>query len=161
VTVGCVFAHYAVDKIMRRFNPLISGILLSPIHWILSPGLALLTVTGRRTGCRYTIPVGYQRFDDTVVILASRKFMKTWWRNYTTPGPATLRIRGRDLTGTAEVVPAGSAEFGERFDASFQRMPWLGKQFGIRYDKKQGLTEEQLAVVREQGAAVRVSLETT
>jgi deazaflavin-dependent oxidoreductase (nitroreductase family) len=149
-----------LDKIFRHFNPLICWILRSPLHWILSPGLLLLTFTGRRSGRQYTIPVGYQRFDDTVVILASRKFVKTWWRNYQEPGAVALRIKGRDMPGTAEVVPPESPEFGERFDASFQRMPWLGKQFGIRYDKKTGLTADQIAVVRGQGAAVRVSLET-
>ena len=33
-------------------------------------------------------------------------------------------------------------------------MPWLGRQFGIRYDKRAGLDDEQLAPLRRTCAAV-------
>lgn len=147
-----------LDRIFRRFNPALSAILRSPLHWPLSHALLLLTVTGRKTGRRYSFPVGYQRCGDTIVILASRAGKKTWWRNYRESGPVTMRIKGHDVEGTAEVVPPGTPEFRERFDASFRRMPWLGKQFGIRYDKATGLTDEQSATVSVQGAVVRVSI---
>ena len=48
-----------IDRLMTRLNPVIGAVLRSPLHPLLSHGLALLHVTGRRSGRRYWIPVGY------------------------------------------------------------------------------------------------------
>ena len=101
----------SADAFFSRLNPLISGILRSPFHWLLSPGLMLVTVTGRRTGRRYTIPVGYQRDGETLAVMVSEARRKSWWRNYLEPAPLELRLRGRKLQGRAEVVAPGTDEF--------------------------------------------------
>jgi len=45
---------------MNRFaNPVVKWILRSRLHRLLSAHLLLISVTGRRTGRVYTIPVGY------------------------------------------------------------------------------------------------------
>lgn len=154
-----------IDPFFTRLNPVIGAVLRSPFHWLLSSGLVLLTVTGRRSGRRYSIPVGYQRRGDGLVILVSNADTKQWWRNYRLqpgqeqPGSVELRLRGRRVDGQAVVVEPESREFGERVEASFRRMPWLGRQFGIHYDKRTGLGDEQLAHLRQTAAVVRVSLE--
>lgn len=154
-----------IDPFFTRLNPVIGAVLRSPVHWLLSSGLVLLTVTGRRSGLRYSIPVGYQRRGDGLVILVSYADTKQWWRNYQLqpgqeqPRSVELRLRGRRVAGQAVVVEPESPEFRERVEASFRRMPWLGRQFGIRYDKRTGLGDEQLAHLRQTAAVVRVSLE--
>ena len=50
----------SVDSFMSRLNPLVVAILRSPVHWIASPGLTLLRYTGRKSGRRISMPVGYQ-----------------------------------------------------------------------------------------------------
>ena len=80
---------------MTRVNPVIVGILRSPLHGLMSSGLLLLTVTGRRTGRRYTIPVGYQRDGDRLVILVSKARRKNWWRNYLDPAPVEMLVAGQ------------------------------------------------------------------
>ena len=148
-----------VDPFFTRLNPLVAAILRSPLHRLASAGLVLLTVTGRRSGRRYSIPVGYQRFGDELVILVSHADTKQWWRNYLEPGRVELVLRGREVAGEATVVEPGSPEFRKRVEASFRRMPWLGRQFGIRFDKRTGLDAEQLAHLRRSCAVVHVSLE--
>lgn len=140
-------------------NPLVAALLRSPLHRLASTGLVLLTVTGRRSGRRYSIPVGYQRFGEQLVILVSHANTKQWWRNYLEPGRIELLLRGRETSGEAAVVEPGSQEFRERVEASFRRMPWLGRQFGIRFDKRTGLDDAQLAELRRSCAVVHVSLE--
>ncbi len=146
-----------VDPFFSRLNPVIAGVLRSPAHWLLSSGLVLLTVTGRRSGRRYSIPVGYQGRRDGLVILVSYAHTKQWWRNYREPGPVELRLRGRRVDGQALVIEPDSQEFRDCVEASFRRMPWLGRQFGIRYDKRTGLAGEALAHLRRTAAVVRVS----
>jgi hypothetical protein len=88
-------------QVSTRLNPVCTAILRSPFHWLLSPALMLITVTGRKTGRRYTIPVAYNQMADAIVILVGEAPRKMWWRNYRTPGPIALYLRRECLKGTA------------------------------------------------------------
>jgi len=146
------------DRFMTRVNPLIVGILRSPLHFMLSPGLLLLTVTGRRTGRRYTIPVGFQRDAERFVILVSKARRKNWWRNFIEPAPVEMLVARKELRGMGWVVQPESFEFRKNAERTFKRMPWLGKQFGIEYDASTGLTDDQVAHLAVEGAMVQVEL---
>ena len=80
----------------------------SPLHGLLSRRLMLLTFYGRKSGRRYTIPVGYARTDDTLLFGTEYR----WWKNLRGGTPVEVRLRGEDLPGTADVVTdeAGMAE---------------------------------------------------
>ncbi len=149
----------SVDSVVSRWNPLVSAILHSPAHWLLSPGLLLLTCTGRKSGRRFTIPVGYQRDGDVVTVMVSDARKKRWWRNYREAGPVTLRMRGREHSGTARVLAPETDEFATRLERSLRRVPGLGRVFGVDFDRKQGLSPEQLAQLGGEIAIVRIELE--
>jgi signal transduction histidine kinase len=116
-------------------------------------------VTGRRTGRRYTIPVGYQRDGERLVILVSRARRKNWWRNYREPGPVEVRLGGCELRGMAWRVHPDSFEFRKNLERTFRRLPWLGRSFGIEYDRRTGLREDQIARLVEDAAMVQIELE--
>ncbi len=82
-------------------NPAVSFLLRSPLHGMMSGGVLLMTVAGRRTGRRYTFPVQYHREGDTITIISRRE--RTWWRNLRGGAPVTLRVRGHDLPAKADV----------------------------------------------------------
>lgn len=149
----------SVNDIFTRLNPLLVAVLRSPFHFLLSGGLGLLTVTGRRTGRRRTFPVGYQREGNKIIILASEAHKKQWWRNYRTPAPATLLIRGKELTGTGLLLEPGGEEFVRHVGLTFRRVPGLAKSWGVAFDRKTGLTEEQIDYLRTAGAAVEIQLD--
>ncbi len=144
------------DRVMTRLNPAIGWLLRSPLHGLLSWGLMLITVTGRRTGRRYTIPVGYQPYGESLTVLVSKARRKSWWRNYLEPAPVELQLRGQTVEGWAQVVPGSSDEFRRAMDSIFRRLPFMGRQFGIAYDRKTGLTDAQCQSVAENGAMVKV-----
>ncbi len=148
----------SVDRFFSRLNPLIVGILRSPLHALLSGGLMLLTVTGRRSGRRFTFPVGYQRQGGELVVMVSEARRKSWWRNFSEPGGVEMRVRGRELSGEAQLVDPGSAEFRSSCERTLRRMPWLGRVFRIDYDRNRGLGEEQLEHLRKEIAVVRIRL---
>ncbi|GAB4422553.1 MAG: hypothetical protein Kow002_11920 [Anaerolineales bacterium] len=62
----------------------------------------LITVTGRKTGKKYTTPVGYYKANDHLWVITSRD--RTWWRNLKGVADVSLRLHGRNLTGHAEVI---------------------------------------------------------
>ena len=83
-------------------------------------------MTGRRSGRRYTIPVGYQLHGDSVRVLVSKPHRKQWWRNFCAPAAVEVRIRGRDRRGQARVVPRDTPEFREAIAETLRRLPFLG-----------------------------------
>ncbi|HEY2772451.1 MAG TPA: nitroreductase/quinone reductase family protein [Candidatus Binatia bacterium] len=140
-------------------NGVIVAILRSPLRGLLDAQLMLVTVTGRRSGKRYTIPVGYQRDGNSITVLVSRAQTKKWWRNYREPGPVEVYTRGRSHDGTARVIAPESPEFAAAFETTFRQLPWLGPQFGIQYARASGLTGAQRDILANEGAVVRIDLE--
>ena len=148
----------SVDGAVSRLNPVVEAVLRSPFHWVLSFGLMLISITGRRSGRRYTIPVGYQRHGDVVTILVSEARKKQWWRNFHDPAPVELRIKGKQLRGTAQLIAPASAEFEARTEETLSRLPWMAKVFGIEHKRGTSLDPEQLTTLAQNVAIVQVTL---
>jgi hypothetical protein len=85
----------------RTANPLIRLVLSSPLHAPLSRRLALITVTGRRSGREHTFPVNYEQAGELVTITVGWPERKRWWRNLRAGAPVRLRLRGAERTGHA------------------------------------------------------------
>ena len=149
----------ALVRLSMRLNPVVSAILRSPLHWLLSPGLMLITVTGRKSGRRYTIPVGYHQAADAVIVMVGEAPSKTWWRNYRAGGPVELRLRGKPLRGRAQVLPPDSAEFRNRANASFRRVRLIPRIFGVDFDRRAGLSDAQVRQLGQHAAIVKITLE--
>ena len=146
-------------RLSTALNPIVTAVLRSPFHWVLSPGLMLITVTGRRTGRRYTIPVGYHHADAAIIVIVGEARSKMWWRNYCDSGPTEVRLRGKLLRGRAQVLATDSAEFRTCADASFCRsrvIPWI---FGIAYDRRTGLSDAHVRQLAREVAIVRITIE--
>jgi len=98
------------DQARRRMtapkfiNPLVRAVLGSPLHRLLSHKLLLITVRGRRTGRLHTTPVGYTQDGDTLYILVGDYQTKTWWRNLQGGAPVQLRLRGRTIQATGDLL---------------------------------------------------------
>jgi F420H(2)-dependent quinone reductase len=111
--------HGRFGFLNRTGNPILKALLRSPLHGVASGRLALITVTGRRTGRRFTFPVGYTKRDDRVTIGVGWPERKVWWRNLRQPAPVKMRIRGQSYTGTA--VADGDEQSGVRVNVTLDR----------------------------------------
>ena len=145
-------------RLSMRLNPAVVLILRSRAHWLLSRGLTLITVTGRRSGRRYTIPVGYLETSNEVIVLVNDAPSKTWWRNYLDGGPIEMLLRGVPRHGEARALSANSNEFRRCAEDSFRRSRLIPRLFGIVFDPQCGLTEEQLVYLARRAAIVRITL---
>jgi hypothetical protein len=85
----------------RIANPFVRTVLRSPLHGLISDRLALITVTGRRSGRRYTFPVGYEQEGDRVKITVGWPEGKRWWRNLRDGGEVRMFLRGLECGGRA------------------------------------------------------------
>ena len=106
-------------------NRLVRAVLRSPAHRLLS-GMAIeLSYTGRRTGRQYSVPLQYARDADRVVVVPQGAESKTWWRNFLTPQPVRVRLKGRLHDGVAHVVPPDDPAYDEAkrlYESRWRRM---------------------------------------
>lgn len=82
----------------RIVNPVMKLLLHSPLHSLLSKDLMTLSFQGRKSGKRYTIPVGYLQRGETLYLFTH----SSWWKNLRGGAPVTLRLRGKTVQGRAE-----------------------------------------------------------
>ncbi len=95
--------HAPFAVLNRTGNRAVSMLLRSPLHPVFSRQLALVTVTGRRSGRDYSFPVAYRRQGERVTIAVGWPERKLWWRNLTGGAEIRLRLKGEDRTGQARV----------------------------------------------------------
>ena len=86
----------------RSGNQGVALLLRTPLHPLVSRQLALITVTGRRTGREHTLPVGYKEDGGRITIPVLWPERKVWWRNLTDVAPVRLRLRGQERTGQGQ-----------------------------------------------------------
>jgi hypothetical protein len=94
----------------RSGNQVVRMLLTSPLHPLVSSRLALITVTGRRSGREHTLPVGYERDGDEIAIPVLWPDRKLWWRNLRDGAGVKLRLRGVEQTGVgrADIAQDGA-----------------------------------------------------
>lgn len=86
----------------KVINPLMTALLRSPLHGLVSDSLLLITFTGRRSGREYTTPVGYDEVDGTLYVTSQTD--RVWWKNLRGGADVTVRIRGEEHRGHAAVI---------------------------------------------------------
>jgi len=134
----------------RVINPLVRALLRSPAHRIMSRGVLLLTYTGRRSGRRYTLPVQYARADHDLILWPAHHDRKRWWRNLQPPAPVQLRLAGRELHGTAQVLVDDPAQIADALTIFLARFPSARRALGVAADASpdaiKQATEHQIIV---------------
>lgn len=78
-----------------------------------------LRYEGRHSGRHIALPVQPVRVGDSVVVRVGHADTKTWWRNFRSPHPVSIRIDGEWLTGTGRLVVPGTIEH-EQLDVAYQ-----------------------------------------
>jgi deazaflavin-dependent oxidoreductase (nitroreductase family) len=120
-------------------NDFMSWVLRSPFHGMLSDGMMLITVTGCKTGKKYTTPVEYFRENGNLWVMTSRD--RTWWRNLKGGAEASLLLKRKPVTAFAELdldaddVKAHMVEY-------IKHMPQAAKPLGIRVENGNANAED-------------------
>ena len=71
----------------------------------------------------------------------------------------TLRLRGQQRTGTARVAAPGSDAFRTAAESTLRRVPGMGRVFKVDFDRRAGLTDDQVAALGREIAVVRIELD--
>ncbi len=127
-------------------NDFMSWVLRSPFHGLLSNGTMLITVTGCKTGKKYTTPVGYYRDGNCLWILTSRD--RTWWKNLRGGAEVELLLKRESVRGFAEVEQDNSAVQARLCDY-VRHIPQAAKPMGIRTEQGKPNTEDIARLAKE------------
>lgn len=106
--------------------------------------LLLLTVTGRKSGKAYTMPLAYVLHDGEYLITASAAGADknpTWLANLESKPEAKIEVRGKTFPVKATIVAAG-----EERDRLYELFKAQGNNF-VEYEKK---TTRKIPVIRLQ-----------
>jgi deazaflavin-dependent oxidoreductase (nitroreductase family) len=146
----------ALRLLFRFINSVVGSILRSPLHRLLSGRLALLTFYGRKSGRRYTTPVGYGRTDDALLVDTE----SPWWRNLREDGARVgVRLQGRDRTGTAEVI-TDEARMREAYRIILAATPGYARALGVSLGSDGLPRRDDVARIRQKGhVVVRIELD--
>lgn len=112
-------------------NLFITWLLRSPLHDMLSKGMMLITVTGRKTGKRYTIPVGY--YEEGGVLWVITKRNRKWWKNLQGGANIELLLRRKPTRGVAD-IEAEEPFVAARLAEYLLHVPQSAKPLGIRME---------------------------
>jgi hypothetical protein len=88
-------------------RPIVALILRSPLHRLLSGRVMLVIYRGRRSGREIAVPVRYIEQGGEIGIRVGAPDRKQWWRNFETARPATLVVRGEEISATGRVTDGG------------------------------------------------------
>lgn len=138
--------------LMKLANPVMRRLLHSPLHALASSQLLLLHFTGRRTGRRYTVPVGYHDLDGVLSVLTN----SGWRMNFRGGADIDVTLRGRRRPARATLVE-DPATVVTAYQGVIDRLGWQAAQrrLGIGVNVGRAPTQEELTeAVREAGLSI-------
>jgi len=127
-------------------NDFMGWVLRSPFHGMLSGGMMLITVTGRKTGKKYTTPVEYFQADGSLWVVTSRN--RTWWRNLRDKAEVELLLKRKPVNARAELIMENE-KVEARLADYLHHAPMAAKPMGIRVQDKKPNAEDIVRAAQE------------
>jgi len=121
----------------------------------LSNGMMLITVTGRKTGTKYTTPVGYYSENGYLWIITSRD--RTWWRNVQGGAAVSLLLKRQPVAAFAD-TELDQACVEARLHEYIRHVPQAARPMHIRVENEKPNAED-IARTAKDRLFVRLKLE--
>ena len=140
--------------VLRVVNPLLRALLRSPFHRPLSTHIMLISVTGRKTGRVYSVPVGRHEYDGTLLVSADGH----WRHNIRGGAPVTLTLDGRERAAYA-VLDEDADAVATAFSTLLNRYGRIGRLIlGLRINVERPPTRDEIKPAVTGRAIARVEL---
>ena len=114
-------------------NPLMAGVLQSPIHRLASSSVLLLSFKGRRSGRYLRMPLRYLPLEDELHCFTTED--ARWWRNFEQPTPVDTLVRGEWIPGTASARRVAPGEALSDLRSFLTRYPSDAVYHGVTIDR--------------------------
>lgn len=132
-------------------NQAMKLVLRSPAHGIVSKTVLLITFTGRKSGKTYTTPVSYSQSGEQVTMFTHA----AWWKNLAGDRPVTLRIRGHEFLGLADLVVEDEQAVAAGLAAHLHKVPSDAK-YGVALDDRGNPNADEVAKAAQTVVMIRI-----
>jgi hypothetical protein len=127
-------------------NDFMSWVLRSPLHGMISNSMMLITVTGHKTGKKYTLPVSDYHENGCLWVMTSRD--RAWWKNLKGGAEVSLLLKRQPVTGFAE--PELDIHTVERLLCEYlKHIPQGARSMGIRMKNGNPIPEDVERVAKD------------
>lgn len=130
------------EPLFLIINPMMRMLLRSPLHFVQSKSLMLITFKGRKSGRLFTTPVRYVRIGDKVRCFTSAENL--WWRNLRGGAAVSLRIEGKEAPYWASSIESNPAATRDALTHYLTVFPQDAAYHGIRLNPDKSLVSEDL-----------------
>jgi deazaflavin-dependent oxidoreductase (nitroreductase family) len=113
-------------------NDFVKFFLRTPLRVFMADTM-LITVTGLKTGKKYSTPVGFYRENGNLWVLTSRD--RTWWRNVKNGADVSLLLKGKTVNGFAE-TELDECNVEQHLAEYIQHIPMAARSLGVRIENK-------------------------
>jgi hypothetical protein len=130
-------------------NPTIRTLLRSPIHRLVSGKLLVITVVGRGSGRRYSIPVAYAESNGCLLVGTSAR----WHRNLQGVEPVLVHLRDRAVFADTEII-TDADEMTELYAAILVGNPAHARNAGIHPTSEGSVNRDEVSRAAARGEVI-------
>jgi hypothetical protein len=139
-------------------NPVMRGLLRSPLHGITSRNIGIVHFTGRKSGRKLNTPLSYTREGNVVRLLSNQS--TRWWLNFRGEGVRVeMEIARKRYHGTAVLHEGDSEALREGVRRFIRALPRDAKVYGLKMDANGEVVETSLASIAEELILVEIRLD--
>ena len=102
------------------------------MHGMISKGVMLVTVTGRKSGKPISTPTNYLREENTLWVISWRE--RTWWRNLRGGAQVRVLLARKSVEGQGQVIEEERAVAQSLFDY-YRKIPQAAKYVQVGLDE--------------------------
>lgn len=144
------------DAFFPFINFAMKLLLRSPLHFIVSSHILLITFTGRKTGRSFTTPIRYLREGSTVRLFSSPQ--ANWWKNLRGGADVSVTISGQSVKCRATVLETDDDTKLGIFRSYLKSFPGDAAYHGLKPNRRSPHSDETLRAVLDDVAITEVTL---
>lgn len=134
-------------------NKFMKFIINSPLGAVMGESMAVITVTGRKTGNLISTPINVNKTENVYSVISSRD--RTWWRNLRGGAEATLRVAGKMIRVDGQVFESNE-EVRAGMMLFIEQQPMMAKYLKIQIDEDGSLNEKDLERVISERVMIKL-----
>ena len=139
-------------------NPIMRGLLRSPLHRVTSHNIGIVHFTGRKSGRKLSTPLSYTREGNIVHLLSNQS--TRWWVNFRGDGvKVEMEIARKRYPGTARLLEGDNEALREGVRRFIRALPRDAKVYGLKLDANGEVVDTSLDAVADQLILVEIQLE--
>ena len=130
------------ESLFKIINLVVKLLLHSPLHFIMSSSVMIITFKGRKSGNFYSTPVRYLETNNDIRFFTSNH--GKWWKNLKGGAGVRLLIKGHNQDYHAEILDRGSPEIRSTLIEFLSYFPQDAAYHEIKLKKDKSLIEADL-----------------